>query len=534
MNSNFRLLAASCVALMACSSAAADGAAARVQGLLAVNPALPHDPGSILVCFAPGVTADLAGAVLAPAGGAITRSYTLVPGLHEVEVADADRALAILAGAPLVEFAQHNHILRAAGIPNDPRFVEQWGLHNTGQIINGFAGKVDADIDAPEAWDIFTGDLNRAIAVIDNGVLYTHPDLSANIWANPGEVAGNGLDDDGNGYIDDVRGWDWVGDDNAPLGSDGHGTRCAGLVGAVGNNGIGIAGVAWRCKIVCLRFLGPSGGLESDAIAAIQYCVTENVRISNNSWTAGATYSQALYNAINAARAAGHLFICASANLGKDLDNAGPDYPSSYTLDNIISVAAVQDKDALWSLSNYGAITVDLAAPGVKVLSTTINNGYNFGNGTSFASPHVAGVAALIWGQNPGWTYAQVRSRIFSTVRTVPALAGKTATGGIVNAAAALAIPAPPIAPSNLTATNLGGGKARLNWQDNSNNETKFTIQRQVYSGAWGGTVIVVHTAPNVITHTDIPGPDLFRYRVRAANTYGVSAWTPWKQVTVN
>jgi subtilisin family serine protease len=519
--------------LVAVAPAGADDSVRRLDALLARDPSLHHDPGSILVSFAPGTPEGTAQNVLALVGGKITQSYTLVPGLHEVEVADADQALIIIAGAPFVDFAQPNHIVRATAVPNDPRFNEQWGLHNTGQLINGSSGKVDADIDAPEGWDIYTGDPARAIGIIDNGVLYTHPDLIANIWVNPGETA-NGLDDDGNGYIDDIRGWDWVDDDNAPLGSDGHGTRNAGLAGAVGNNAKGIAGVAWNCKLVCLRFLGPAGGLESDAIAALQYCVNKNIKISNNSWSSAANYSQALYNAINAARTAGHLFVCASANLAKDLDNTGPDYPSSYNLDNIISVAATTDKDLLWPQSNYGAISVDLGAPGHKVLSTTVNNGYNFGSGTSFASPHVAGVAALVWGKNPAWTYAQVRTRILTTVRPIPALSGKTATGGVVNAAAALVAQGPPVAPSNLTAVNLGGGKAKLNWQDNSNNETRFTVQRQVHTGTWGGTIIVVNTAPNIITYTDSPGPGLFRYRVRAANTFGFSVWTPWKLVTVN
>ncbi len=506
------------------------------QSALAANPALDHDPGSVLVEFLPGVTGQERDDALAMVGGRVEVEYSLVPGLVLARVSvEADQAVAALNGLPGVAYAELNHVVRAAGVPNDPRFAEQWGLQNTGQLVNGAVGKVDADIDAPEAWDIYTGDPNFVVAIIDNGVYYTHPDLAANIWLNPGEVGGNGIDDDADGYIDDIRGWDWVDDDNNPSPSDSHGTRNAGIIGAVGNNGVGISGVVWKCKLVPLRFLGANGGLESDAILAIQYCVKKGIKVSNNSWSAGGNYSQATFNAINAARAAGHLFVCAAANLGKDIDNAGPDYPSSYTLDNIISVAATTFKDALWTSSNYGAVSVDLGAPGVTVLSTSGTNSYNFQNGTSFASPHVAGAAALVWGQNPGWTYAQVKARILGTVRPLAALSGKTVTGGMLNIAAAVQTQTPPTAPTNMAATNLGGGKALLGWKDNSNNELKFQLTRQVYTGGvWTGTVTVVNTAPNVTAYTDTPGAGLFRYRVRARNQWGDSAWTPWKQVTVN
>lgn len=506
------------------------------QSVLNANPHLDHDPASVLVAFLPGVAGQQRDEALALVGGRVEQEYSLVPGLVCASVSiPAEQAVAALSALPGVAYAELNHVVRAAGVPNDPRFGEQWGLHNTGQLINGAAGKVDADIDAPEAWDFYTGDPNFAVAIIDNGVYYTHPDLAANIWLNPLEVAGNGIDDDANGYIDDIRGWDWVGKDNDPTPSDSHGTRVAGIIGAVGNNSAGISGVVWKCKLVPLRFLGPNGGLESDAIAAIQYCVNKGIKVSNNSWSAGGNYSQSVFNAINAAKAAGHLFVCAAANLGKDIDNAGPDYPSSYTLDNIISVAATTFKDARWANSNYGAVSVDLGAPGVSVLSTSGTSSYNYQNGTSFASPHVAGAAALVWGQNPAWTYAQVRARILGTVRPLASLNGKTVTGGMLNIAAAVQPQTPPAAPTNMAATNLGGGKALLGWQDNSNNESKFQLSRQVYSGGvWTGTVTVVNTAPNVTSYTDTPGPGLFRYRVRARNQWGDSAWTAWKQVTVN
>lgn len=250
--------------------------------------------------------------------------------------------------------------------PNDPYFLDGslWGLDNTTITT--------ADISAPEAWDITTGITGTngiIVAVIDSGVDYLHDDLAANMWVNPGEIAGDGIDNDGNGYIDDVHGYDFVDYDSDPTDTDGHGTHVAGTIGAVGNNGIGVVGVNWNCRIMACRFLDGSGsGYTSDAILAINYAVANGAKVLNNSW-GGGSYSHALYAAIQDAQRRGVLFVAASGNDGSNNDSF-PHYPSNYNLDCILSVAATDDEDLIADFSNWGATTVDMFAPGVDIWST--------------------------------------------------------------------------------------------------------------------------------------------------------------------
>jgi len=255
------------------------------------------------------------------------------------------------------------------------------------------------------------------------------------MWSNPGEIAGNGIDDDANGYIDDTFGYDFYQRDNNPSNTT-HGTHTAGTVGAVGNNGVGVAGVAWSCKLMALRFIGPNGGLTSDAVLSVQYMNQKRVKVSNNSWGGGG-FSQALYDAINASKSNGHVFVASAGNSGANSDTS-PAYPGAYNLDNIINVAATDNNDGRASFSNYGATTVDIGAPGVNILSTYGTNGYSYLNGTSMAGPHVAGAAALIYAANPTYTYTQVKNRIMSTARPVASLSGRCVTGGVLDVAAAL------------------------------------------------------------------------------------------------
>ncbi|HNT08898.1 S8 family serine peptidase, partial [Methanoculleus sp.] len=253
-------------------------------------------------------------------------------------------------------------------IPNDPGFGNLWGLHNTGQAIIGINGTVGSDIDAPEAWSITTGSQDVIVAVIDTGVMYTHPDLAANIWRNPGEIPDNGIDDDGNGYIDDVCGWDFYSDDNDPGDLNGHGTHCAGTIAAVGNNALGVAGVMWNATIMPLQFLSPDGyGEDADAILAIQYATMMGADIISCSW-GGDDDSQALKDAIDATPA---LVVCAAGNDALDSD-AVPHYPSSYDCANILAVAASNNTERLAPFSNVGATSVDVAAPGASILSTYV------------------------------------------------------------------------------------------------------------------------------------------------------------------
>ena len=332
-------------------------------------------------------------------------------------------------------YAEPDFVVTAIATPNDPLYGQLWGM---------------AKINAPAAWDVSTGSAGVVVGDIDTGIDYNHPDLAANIWVNPGEIAGNGLDDDGNGYIDDIRGWDWVSNDNNPMDDHGHGTHTSGTVGARGNNGVGVTGVNWNVRIAGLKFLNAQGsGSTSNAIKALQYATGEGIRITNNSWGGGG-YSQALYDAIAGARAAGGLFIAAAGNDSFDNDLL-PHYPSSYDLDNVIAVASTTSTDGMSSFSNYGATSVDLGAPGSGILSTTPGNGYQSWSGTSMATPHVAGGAALLWAAKPGWTFAQIRDRLFCTARPLSALAGKTVTGGILDIGAALGsgtcgAPPPPTA----------------------------------------------------------------------------------------
>ncbi len=346
-----------------------------------------------------------------------------------------ERTLKALAKNPNVLYAEPDYLVELdMTVPNDTSFGQLWGMHNTGQS----GGTVDADIDAPEAWDLITGNPNVVVAVIDTGVAYTHPDLAANMWTNPGEVAGNGLDDDGNGYIDDVHGINSITGSGDPMDDHNHGTHCAGTIASVGNNGAGVAGVCWTARIMALKFLAASGtGSYSDAIECIQYAVNKGAHILSNSW-GGYDYGQSLKNAIDAAASAGLLFVAAAGNDGTDNDGLLHHYPSSYSSPNIIAVAATNRYDQLSvftsGASNYGAATVDVAAPGSLIYSTIRGNTYGTMSGTSMATPHVAGLAALIKSYNYALDWMQIKERILGGVDPLPALQGKVLTGGRINA----------------------------------------------------------------------------------------------------
>ena len=319
----------------------------------------------------------------------------------------------LLRKSSLVEYAEPNYIRYLdTTIPNDPNFGDLWGLNNTGQT----GGTPDADIDAPEAWDITTGDPSVVVAVIDSGMDLDHEDLAANLWINSGEIPGNGIDDDGNGYIDDVNGWDFRDNDNDPTGTGGpcvgHGTHVAGTIGAKGHNGIGVVGVNWNVTIMPLRVFGPflkifCSANDADIIEAILYYTDFNVRVSNNSYGGGPD-NAAMEDAI---RASHSVFAAASGNSGQNTD-VNPHYPSSYTLDNIVSVAATDHNDQMAGFSNFGSQSVDLAAPGVDILSTLLYDGYGLLSGTSMASPHVAGAAAQLLADDPGLTNMEIKWRL--------------------------------------------------------------------------------------------------------------------------
>ncbi|MCE2881085.1 MAG: S8 family serine peptidase [Planctomycetaceae bacterium] len=414
--------------------------------ILEANPDLRYDPTSVLVRFSARSTDAERSAAIAAVDGKVLERFDIVPGLVHLSVGiSVEKALLELTMSDAVDYAEPDWVRRADAVPNDPSFNNLWGMRNIGQTVNNDAGVAGADSRAHLAWDVFTGDPNFVIAVIDDGTNNTHPDLAANIWSNPGETAGNGIDDDGNGRIDDTWGWDFYSGDNSPYNTK-HGTHTAGTVGAVGNNGVGVAGVMWRCKIMALRFLGQNGGYTSDAILCVQYMTQKGVKVSNNSWGGGG-YSQGLYDAINATRNIGHVFVASAGNSGVNSDTS-PAYPGAYNLDNIINVAATDNNDGRASFSNYGASSVDIGAPGVNILSTYGTSSYSYLNGTSMAGPHVAGAAALVYAANPNYTYTQVKSRILSTARPVSSLSGRCVTGGVLDVQAALGGQAQNTAPT--------------------------------------------------------------------------------------
>lgn len=365
----------------------------------------------------------------------------------------ATEALNLLKGNPNVEVAEYNYLRYAAVIPNDPRFDELWGMHNTGQT----GGTPDADIDAPEAWDIATGNSEVIIGVIDTGVEYTHEDLAANIWTNPGEIPNNGVDDDGNGYVDDIHGVNTITGTGDPMDDHYHGTHCSGTIAGVGNNGIGVVGVCWTAKIIGIKFLNSGGsGTTADAIESVNYAIWlknngTNIRVLSNSWGGGG-YDQTLHDAIDAAGNVGILFTAAAGNYSSNND-ASPFYPATYDCDNILAVASTDHNDNMSSFSNYGATTVDMGAPGSSILSTYTGNSYGTLSGTSMATPHVSGAAGLLLSVNDQLTVQELKDYLMNYGDSIPALSGMCISGKRLNAYGSVSQVSPPAPTFRLSAT---------------------------------------------------------------------------------
>ena len=417
---------------------------ALVAAVLLAAPATsarePREPRArILVGFDQGVSLTAQRAALgradATANGRLRRIRAFVA---SVPASDRGRALAVLRTDPRVRFAEPDAVYRVDTLPNDPLFGQLWGLSNTGQAVKvSSTGTPDADIDAPEAWSTTTGSSSVVVAVIDSGVDWHHPDLAANIWTNPGEscpgCATDGVDNDGNGYVDDVHGWDFVNDDNDPLDDHGHGTHVAGTVGASGSNGAGVTGVNWNVQIMPLKFIGANGqGTADDAVRAILYATRMGAVASNNSW-GGEEFSQALEDAIADADAHGSLFVAAAGNSAKNTDTT-PDYPSGFDLPNVLTVGATDQNDARAWFSNYGEQSVDVAAPGTNIYSTWPGGIYRYSDGTSMAAPHVTGVAALAKAAFPAASAVGLKALILRTVDPNASFSGLSTTGGRLNA----------------------------------------------------------------------------------------------------
>lgn len=372
--------------------------------------------------------------------------------------------------------AEPDYIVQPLLSPNDANFGSLWALNNSGQS----GGVVDADIDAVEAWQIANpaSGASLVVGVIDTGIDYNHPDLAANIWINTDEIAGNGIDDDGNGYVDDRRGWDFANNDNDPMDDHFHGTHVAGTIGAVGNNAAGVAGVIWNAKLMPLKFLGVNGGTTSDAIEAIDYATANGCRLTNNSWGGGGM-SQSLSNAIQRAQDAGVLFVAAAGNSAQDID-ANPSYPAAYPQSIVLSVASSTHGDVLSGFSNYGVRNVDVVAPGSGILSTfptTVTSpmgayglpaNYATISGTSMAAPHVAGLAALLWAHQPGMSAETVKMRIMTRGDLLPATSTRVMSGRRINASATVLMsgtePPAELLFSSVKATfSSGNGDESLN-----------------------------------------------------------------------
>ena len=352
---------------------------------------------------------------------------------------DVFKAIKMISQHPAVKYAEPNYVIKAIGTPDDPDFISLWAMNNTGHG----GGTVDADIDAVEAWNITTGDASLIIGVIDTGIDYNHPDLQGNIWINPNEIAGNSIDDDGNGVIDDVHGFSAVNNNGDPMDINGHGTHVSGTIGAKGHNGVGVAGVNWDVSIIGCQFLDAGGsGSTEGAIACIDYLTNlkqnygVDIKATNNSWGGGG-FSQALKDSIESAGDAGILFFAAAGNSASDND-VSPSYPASYDSDAVMAIASTDRNDNMSSFSQWGQRSVDMGAPGSSILSTTPGNSYDTYSGTSMATPHMTGAAALVWSINPDLTRGEMKQLLMDSGDFNADLSGKTVGGTRLNLATAL------------------------------------------------------------------------------------------------
>ena len=411
-----------------------------VAAQTARRPAPAYVPGELLVKFSGSATGQSIFMANRRVGARATerlsdngwQRISLRPGMSMAAAAASYRARRDVAAV------EPNYIWQPLKTPNEPAFAQQYALSR---------------ISAPAAWDASVGSANVVVAVIDTGIDYNHEDLRDNMWRNPGEVAGNGVDDDGNGFVDDVYGIDALNNDSDPLDDDDHGTHIAGIIGAAGNNGKGIAGVNWSVHIMALKFSGVDGGSTADAIRCFNYVTMMkqrgiNIRATSNSW-GGSGFSQALKDAMDAASNAGIINVCAAGNAGTSEDLA-PSYPGSFDSPGIISVTASNEADNPAPFSNYGARNVDIAAPGVSILSTVRGESlYAFFSGSSMAAPHVAGAAALLASVNGALSVADLKNILLRSADVLPQWTGKVASNGRLNLARALAgdLSALPVSP---------------------------------------------------------------------------------------
>ncbi|MEJ7759311.1 MAG: S8 family peptidase [Gemmatimonadaceae bacterium] len=456
MNKKFAFAVATFGALAACSDAPAPtGPALNAPDAPSLSAGEGSDfvPGEVIVKFREGTSAEGRAAALGRANGqageriltAMMRRSGDSEGLTIVHTSAAvPAAIAALRGSEDVEYAEPNYIYQHNATSNDSYYTNGslWGMYGDATAPANQWGS-----QAGEAWAAGKTNCSAVyVGIIDEGYMYNHVDLAANAGTNPGEIAGNGADDDGNGYVDDVYGWDFDGSNSSIFDGSGddHGTHVAGTIGGVGGNGSGVAGVCWSVKLMNAKFLGRNGGTTANAVKAVDYFTDLKTRhglnlvATSNSWGGGG-FSQALGDAIGRANAAGILFIAAPGNSTYNCETTAC-YPASYSNANVISVASITNTGAISSFSNFGVTTIDIGAPGSGIWSTVpvsskgkVVSGYSSYSGTSMATPRVSGAAALYAAYHPGSSAATIKAAILNSAVPTASLAGKTVTGGRLN-----------------------------------------------------------------------------------------------------
>lgn len=548
------LLAVACLGSSAAALVAPASAAPASAPKQAATELAPHVADVVLVGFRPGATGlERAAARRTVSAVASERISPLAPDAEKWVLPrgyGVERALAALGRAKGVRYVEPDYIVTKQVTSDDPYVTNGtlWGMYgDASSPANQYGSQ------AAEAWASgYIGSSSVAIGVIDEGIQVTHPDLVDNIWVNTAEQNGTaGVDDDGNGYIDDINGWDFVTNDasvydGGSTGSaDSHGTHVSGTIGGVGGNGIGVAGVNWDVTIISGKFLGTSGGSTSNATRAVDYMTDLktrhglNIVATSNSWGGGGA-SQTLLDAINRGGNNNILFVAAAGNSTTNND-ATASYPSNYQCttaqrawDCVVAVAAIASNGTIASFSSYGATTVDIGAPGVSIMSSLPFNTYGSYSGTSMATPHVSGAVALCASLNPALTGAQLRSAVLSTTQPTTSLVGKVVNSGRLDVSSMVttcAGSAGPISgdPSNLAASTTSATRMNLTWTDGVTNELNWTIQRALSTSSVCGSFSTVATlGANVTSFTDsgLTGSTTYCYRVQASGTGGSTNWS--------
>jgi len=492
-----------CAALAAAAHSAQAGAGVQTPAAPALTtPSPAYRQDRILILPKPGADQDALASFHARQGCGVLHTFKTMGGMQILSLPEGqtvEYCVARYQHSGLVQYAEPDYFRQLAVTPNDPAYTNGtlWGLNNLGQG----GGTPDADIDAPEGWEVLTSASNIVVAVLDTGVRATHEDLATNMWVNP---------------ADGGHGWNALTWANDPADDEGHGTLISGILGAAANNGKGVVGVAWRVQIMtCKCFNSNRTGSDSDIMICVEYARDHGARIINASW-GSYTNSCCLSNAIYSARSAGIIVVAASGNDGKDID-ANPLYPASYALDNIVSVAATTRSDGLATFSNYGATNVHLAAPGTDMYSTffTADNMYLGGSylrGTSLATPYVTGALALMLARFPAESYQQIINRLLNATDPVPALAGRCVTGGRLNLRNALS---PPIRLRLLTGATNGPVQLRVSAGPNR------TCVLQAAPDLTGWSPIFTNTTSSAGTfdYTDTQSTNLARRFYRAVSS---------------